>query len=282
MPELAESFILTSQLAQLFGVPFVTDSQLKLPRRLELQQHGSGPYKLVIHDFVSICGDQSIEEELAEAMPTRVQHQGKKGWILWKTKNGVVETEIRYGMTGSFALEKTQHTRLEFKNATGSIYFNDIRKFGGIVTNGHPVAASATSNLNVEQVYYSLVEYRDSTIKELLTEQTFLLSGVGNYLANEVCFATKIHPDSSAGLVTFPEFEKILVELKALVTESVELGGCTLRDFKDVMGRPGQFQTRLRIYGKKTCPVCSGPVSVVRRPNATTSWVCPTCQDLRR
>jgi formamidopyrimidine-DNA glycosylase len=282
MPELAEAFTLTAQLAELLGVPFETDSRLALPKDRHVPSLGNGPYTLVIHDFASVCGDQSIEEELVDATPTRVQHQGKKGWILWKTKGGVVETEVRFGMTGSFAVAKTQHTRLEFKGPAGSFYFNDIRKFGGIVTTGNPVAPSATARINIEQVYHDAVDYRDSTLKELLTDQTVLVSGIGNYVVNEACHMARLHPDTHAGLVAQDEFEKLIKCVTAVVVLSAQLGGCTLRDFKDILGRPGSFQDRLLIYGKSECPSCHKPIEPLRRAGETTSWVCPKCQELRR
>lgn len=283
MPELAESFILTAQFAQLLGVPFETDSRLMLPKRLEVDKFSSGPYSLVIHDFACICGDQSIEDDLVDAIPTRVQHQGKKGWVMWKTKNGALEIEIRYGMTGTFSLTKTAHSRLELKSPVGSIYYNDIRKFGGFaIAGGKAPAVSVTGPMNVEQVYHDMLVYKDSTVKELLVEQDFLFSGVGNYLVNEACFRAKIHPDSHAGLIDLGKFTEIVEAFSIIVHESVEYGGCTLRDFKDTMGRSGMFQHQLLVYGQKECPHCGGPIVPLRRPGETTSWVCAKCQDLRR
>src|SRR5690606_31889329 len=105
MPELAEAFIFSRQLSQLAGVPFVTDSQLELPITLSVEQRLTpGPYKLIVHSPSVLRGDETIEEDLSYATMVRIQHQGKKTWILWKTHDGrVVETETRYGMTGSFS-----------------------------------------------------------------------------------------------------------------------------------------------------------------------------------
>jgi formamidopyrimidine-DNA glycosylase len=283
MPEIAEAFILSAQLAQVFAVPLETDSRLKLPDHLRVSALGDGPYDLIVHDSISLCGDESIAEDLQGAKPVRVQHQGKKMWVLWKGKKGVLESEVRLGMTGGFTLARTTHTRLEFKAATGSVFFNDIRKFGGIVLGCNAVAPSATARLNVDQVYHDVLKNRDSTLKEIVTDQTWIVSGIGNYVVNEACFTSGMHPDTHVGLISGPEFATFLQRVKSIARESAALGGCTLRDFKDLLGREGTYQNQLKIYGKKgNCPTCNEPISVLRRPNETTSWVCQKCQPLRR
>lgn len=282
MPELAESFILTAQLAQLMGVPLETDSRLVLPKHLEVSRISSGPFTLKIRDFACISGDLSIEEDLVDATPVRVQHQGKKGWILWKTKEGAMEIETRYGMTGSWSTIETQHTRLELKSPSGSIYFNDIRKFGGLSTSAIPVARTATALFNVGQLYHDMVEDPDVTLKEALVDQNFLFSGIGNYLVNEVCHGISLHPDTQVSFVSLEEFDIIVKLIEKMVRKGVECGGCTLRDFKDVVGRPGTYQNHLRVYNRKECSTCGGPIVPIRRSGETTSWVCKKCQDLRR
>jgi formamidopyrimidine-DNA glycosylase len=283
MPEIAEAFILSAQLAQVFSVPLETDSRLKLADHLRVGALGAGPYDLIVHDAISLCGDESIADELRNVVPVRVQHQGKKLWILWKSKSGVLESEVRLGMTGGFSLTKTAHTRLEFKTATGSIFFNDIRKFGGIVLGCNSIAPSATARLNIDQVYHDVLSSRDSTLKEVVTDQSWIVSGIGNYVVNEACFTSGMHPDTHVGLISGPEFAKFIAQVKSIARESAALGGCTLRDFKDLLGRPGSYQNQLKIYGKKgSCPACGEPIAVLRRPNETTSWVCEKCQPLRR
>jgi formamidopyrimidine-DNA glycosylase len=61
----------------------------------------------------------------------------------------------------------------------------------------------------------------------------------------------------------------------------VELGGSTLDDesFLDPLGRPGRMQKHVKVYGRKDCGTCGGPLLGTRKSiGGRASLYCPSCQ----
>jgi formamidopyrimidine-DNA glycosylase len=64
-----------------------------------------------------------------------------------------------------------------------------------------------------------------------------------------------------------------------VLTEAIEAGGTTLRDFSDQNGRPGYFALQLKLYGRagEPCPNCGRPIEKIRLGQRST-FFCPYCQ----
>jgi formamidopyrimidine-DNA glycosylase len=64
-----------------------------------------------------------------------------------------------------------------------------------------------------------------------------------------------------------------------VLSEAVEAGGSTLRDYLDADARPGGFGPRHRVYGRGglACLSCGGRLRSAVIAQRTTVW-CGTCQ----
>jgi formamidopyrimidine-DNA glycosylase len=60
---------------------------------------------------------------------------------------------------------------------------------------------------------------------------------------------------------------------------ALDLGGSTLRDFRDAHGMAGQFQLSARVYGRtgQPCTVCGAPVRRIVQAQRST-FFCSNCQ----
>jgi formamidopyrimidine-DNA glycosylase len=287
MPEIAETFIIAHQLAQTLGVPFESDSGLVLSkdRYIPLKPVGNtltfDPLDSV-YAYVGKWSPMTIE---------KIWHRGKKIELIGYLANRLMSIEVSLGMTGRFSVVPSAHDRIRINGGNGaSFWYSDIRKFGSFgiepVTSffGHDCRPSVTNpNVDVEDLYLRLVFKQNATIKQRLVEQTEVIAGLGNYMANELLFRLKINPLEiiwKLGL-SLADVNRILTVAKVLAEASVADGGCTLRDFKDMLGRPGRFQDSLQIYGKKICPVCRGPVTKRSSRSVPTSHFCLNCQPMR-
>ncbi|MDQ7014886.1 MAG: zinc finger domain-containing protein, partial [Gammaproteobacteria bacterium] len=67
--------------------------------------------------------------------------------------------------------------------------------------------------------------------------------------------------------------------IKAVLAAAIEQGGTTLKDFVQADGKPGYFQQKLHVYGRKNeaCLVCKKPIEQVVLGQRST-FFCSTCQ----
>jgi formamidopyrimidine-DNA glycosylase len=103
--------------------------------------------------------------------------------------------------------------------------------------------------------------------------------GVGNIYANEALFRAGISPRRAAGRLTRAEAQALVRAIKSVLTEAIEIGGTTLRDYVNASGTPGYFKQKLFVYerAKQPCRVCKTPIKQFAQGQRSTYW-CATCQ----
>nr|NIN34171.1 DNA-formamidopyrimidine glycosylase [Gammaproteobacteria bacterium] len=103
--------------------------------------------------------------------------------------------------------------------------------------------------------------------------------GVGNIYANEALFLAGIRPQTQAGKISRPRYERLAQSIKKILNDAIALGGTTLRDFISGSGTPGYFRQELNVYdrGDQPCRSCSRPLreSVI---NQRATYYCGNCQ----
>ena len=116
--------------------------------------------------------------------------------------------------------------------------------------------------------------------KTLLLDQR-IVAGLGNIYVCEALNRARISPFKPAGDVSRPRLEKLVTEIRAVLTEAIAAGGSTLRDFAQTDGALGYFQHRFRTYDREGEPCCNDPCKgvIARKLQAGRStFYCPTCQ----
>lgn len=103
--------------------------------------------------------------------------------------------------------------------------------------------------------------------------------GVGNIYAAEALFRAGIRPSRAAGRISLARYERLAAAIKAVLSEALEMGGTTLRDFVGSDGRPGYFRQSLAVYGRdgEPCRVCGTTLRGGRLGQRATVH-CPRCQ----
>src|ERR671914_1291785 len=119
---------------------------------------------------------------------------------------------------------------------------------------------------------------RRAQIKPLLLDQK-VVSGIGNIYADEILYDARLHPRRKANTLTEGEWEALHAAIRSNLAAGVEHRGTTVRLYKDVLDRPGEHQSYLRVFEKhgKPCPGCEGEV-VREKVSGRPSHFCPACQ----
>ena len=119
---------------------------------------------------------------------------------------------------------------------------------------------------------------RTAPIKALLLDQG-IVAGVGNIYADDALFRARIRPTRPAGSLSIDAVRRLRRALNEVMQEAIESRGSTVRNYRDSLGREGEFQERLLVYGRagEPCVRCSRPLSLTRIAGRSTVF-CRYCQ----
>jgi formamidopyrimidine-DNA glycosylase len=163
----------------------------------------------------------------------------------------------------------------------------DPRRFGAVLwhvgdINAHPLLAALgpeplQENFDARYLYQT-TRGRKISIKQAIMDNHIVV-GVGNIYANESLFRSGIKPRLQAGKLSMPRCEKLVAEIRATLSESIEKGGSTLRDFVNTAGLPGYFQQNYWVYGRagEPCRKCGAPIKQIKQ-GQRSSFYCGICQ----
>ncbi len=119
-------------------------------------------------------------------------------------------------------------------------------------------------------------KYSEKPIKEVIMDGQ-VISGCGNIYATEALFRMKIHPNRAAGRISRVRKIQLFQAVATILLESIEAGGSTISDYRNINGESGRMQDRFGMYGKKQCMECGAATKSLQIAGRTSVY-CPTCQ----
>ncbi len=116
-------------------------------------------------------------------------------------------------------------------------------------------------------------------IKTALLDQT-LITGLGNIYVDETLSASKINPLTPANKVSLKEWQSIIDNASRILKEAIEAGGSTIKSYHPGKDIDGNFQTRLKVYGKagELCPICKEKTLRFIKIGGRGTTFCASCQ----
>ena len=181
-----------------------------------------------------------------------------------------------------------KQTRVVLEFDSGSLFFNDQRKFGFIkVIDTNKVEqdtfikklAKEPWQMSSDEFYEKLQKHKNSPIKAVILDQT-IICGLGNIYADESLFMSKIHPATKAGALTKKEASTLLSMAAKAMDTAIDSGGSTMKDYVKADGTKGDYLDKFaQIFNRtgKPCLVCGTKIEKIRVAGRGTH-ICPNCQ----
>lgn len=184
-----------------------------------------------------------------------------------------------------------KQTRVILEFDSGTLYFNDQRKFGFIkvlpteeVEHDSFVKKLAKEpwSMTSAELYDKLQQHKNSCIKATLLDQ-MIICGLGNIYADESLFAAKIHPARKSGSVTEKEAALLLAAARDVMDKSIASGGSTMATYVKADGTKGDYLEKFaQVFRNegKPCPRC-GTKIIKTKVAGRGTHLCPKCQELK-
>mgnify|MGYP001228622972 FL=1 len=213
-------------------------------------------------------------------------HLGMTGKIFIHEKNTTHKTSFYYD---NFFLKKHNHFSFEF-NKSKKIIYNDVRKFGFVkILKKSEVKSSShlrflgpdplSGKFKNEYLKNKLSKTKKS-VKNFFMDQKYV-SGIGNIYANEILHLSSINPRKKTFKIKKKLIPYLVKNTKLILKKSIKYGGSSIKDFKGISGKKGDFQEEFKVYEREGLECkkrgCNGKIKKIYISNRS-SFFCPKCQ----
>jgi formamidopyrimidine-DNA glycosylase len=189
------------------------------------------------------------------------------------------------------------HDHVVFHLSSGAtVTYNDARRFGFMTLVArqelaeHPLfkalGLEPLGNALDGRALARLFAGKAAPLKAALLDQR-LIAGLGNIYVCEALHRAGLSPERPAGTLATPagrptgRAERLALVIREVLTEAVEAGGSTLRDYAHTDGSLGYFQHSFRVYDREgePCPTpgCRGTIQRIVQSGRST-FHCAVCQ----
>ncbi len=228
----------------------------------------------------------ALQGRLSGQRLVRTDRRGKYLLLGWQEGGWLV---IHLGMSGRLTLNRPgevlrPHTHLEVAFGDVDLRLCDPRRFGRVgwlderASLDHRLGQEPMDRRFTGAYLYSRLSDRRAPIKALLLDQA-VVAGLGNIYADEALFLSRIHPRTAAGTLKREDMVRLVRSIRRVLRNGIQHRGTSFSDYVDGLGRPGENQAYLNVYGQagKPCRRCGAMVAseVVQ---GRTSHFCPRCQ----
>jgi formamidopyrimidine-DNA glycosylase len=178
--------------------------------------------------------------------------------------------------TGPAGVPHATHDHVVLTLDDGTVVrFNDARRFGLLdyMRRGEEGAHPLLADMGPEPLEPGFdgrylagkLAGKMTAIKAALLDQR-IVAGLGNIYVCEALYRAGLSPRRLAATVTSARANKLAAAIRAVLTDAIEAGGSSLRDYVQADGELGYFQHRWAVYGREgePCPGCTCAEGVQR------------------
>ena len=214
-----------------------------------------------------------------------VMHLGMSGRFTIHAASGRETLDVFVHETGA----DPKHDHVVFEMEDGArIVFNDPRRFGFMeiwpldAFEAYPrlkgLGPEPLSNTFSAAYLSEALAGKATPVKAALLDQS-IIAGLGNIYVCEALFRSGISPRRLARTIPGLRAERLAPAINAVISEAIDAGGSTLRDFAGPDGALGYFPHSFTVYGRdgEPCPTCQAPVRRIVQ-SGRSSFYCGHCQ----
>lgn len=212
--------------------------------------------------------------------------------IFHLTNDKVFVVHLR--MEGKLFFEKTgssydkKHVLVKIEMDDYEIRYHDTRRFGTftIYNENNYLDSKEIKKLGLDPLEEEFdwkylknnIKKSNRAIKTTLLDQENV-SGIGNIYADEILFASSIHPETIANKLTDNDFKKIAENSRIILAKAVENKGTTIATYFFKKEQKGEFQKFLKVHTKKDfdCVNCKNKIVKIK-VNGRGTYLCLKCQ----
>ena len=228
----------------------------------------------------------------------QLQRRGKYLWMPLAPAAGQADPDggllLHLGMSGSLRFDADPapagpHDHFDLATDRGLLRLTDPRRFGAVIWSPalhRDPAAKLLARLGMEPFdpaltplrLHAALQARRVPLKAALLGGEIVV-GAGNIYASEALHRAGIDPRLRSDKLSKPRAGQLLAALRLTLARAIEVGGSTLRDFRDAHGMSGQFQNEALVYGREgeDCARCGGTVRRILQGQRAT-YFCGGCQ----
>jgi formamidopyrimidine-DNA glycosylase len=212
-----------------------------------------------------------------------------------RAKYGLIDTDrgdtlvFHLGMSGHWRIDPSEigkHDHFLIETDDGRrLALNDARRFGSLdlvrtdaLAEWPPIQALGPEPFAIDaHELRRRLAGRSAAIKLLLLDQR-IVAGLGNIYVCEALYRAGIHPRRAGGSVSLARLDRLVPAIRAVLTEAIEAGGSSLKNFASPNGELGYFSKSFAVYDREGQPcACGGTVRRIVQGGRSTFY-CPHCQ----
>ena len=232
----------------------------------------------------------SIEDFNNQIKDKRIKNIYRRGkFIVFDFNKSIMAVHLR--MTGKLYVknkinQSKKHISLYLSCNHKYLIFEDTRKFGRFYL--YDSIDYLDNKLGIEPFWEDFTEKwlidnlkkKNRQMKQLLLDQSFVV-GLGNIYTDEALWYAKIHPLSKSDKISVKKIKELHKAIKKVLSDSIKMGGSTIRDYTYDYSYVGNYALNLNAYGRndKPCNRCSTKIIKLKVSQRGT-YICPKCQVL--
>ena len=185
---------------------------------------------------------------------------------------------VHMKMTGHLLYNnRDKYVHVLFTLSNGKfLAFSDMRKFGKITLLDTKTAHDSKHLKNIgpepleksfslEKLKKQLDKKPNGKIKTVLMDQS-VIAGIGNIYSDEILWRAGVHPERKVSKIKEKEIKLILRAIKEILFRSINFGGDSMSDYRNLSGGKGKFQLYHEAY-RRTGEKCrkNGCKGIIKR-----------------